>query len=211
MSEGDELPPWAKPRRPEARPTWVVVLALGMFLFGGRQLVTGVSQLVNPTVEPATNENVTVQVSQDLKLVGDAVNAAFRAHPIAVSADASAKIVFGALLLLAVAAVLASDPRARRAALTAAWAGIAFQIGDSAFLFVICRKAFLAVAPMVAAFREPGAGEAFSRSLLWAVDIAMIGAGLCGIAFSVVLLRFFGGTRGRTFFGAGAAASARSL
>jgi hypothetical protein len=209
MADGPELPPWARPRPPEGRPTWVVVLALAMLIFGGRLLINGVAQLGGPPVDRALEETASAQVGRDLKVLGESLARAYREHPTAVRANGASKVVMGLLLLFAVAAVFVSDPRARAATLVAAWAGIAYQVGDALFLFLIFRKGLVEVAPALVdlAARQTAAGQAPSAgTLISMMDVVIVGLGLVGIGFSVVLLAFFGGRRGRTFFGVDAGA-----
>jgi hypothetical protein len=212
MREGDELPAWAKPRRPEGRPTWVVVLAVAMLMSGGRFLVLGANQFFSLRLESALDEASVEQLPPDRKVFADAMTKAVREHPAAVRANAVTKLVLGALLLFAVAAVFSSDPRARRAAMLAAWVEIAFQLGDGLFLFLISRHDLAAIAPTLLALSQAAGGQAVSAGALQVIaGLVMMGIGLPGIAFAVVLLAYFGGARGRTFFGAGAAADARPL
>jgi hypothetical protein len=208
MSDDPQLPAWARPRIPPAagRPLWVVLLALAMLVFGGRLLINGVSQLAGPGVERTLQESSSAQVTQDLQALGESLAQAYRAHPMAVRVNAASKVVMGLLLLFAVAALFASDRRARRATMLAAWAGIAYQIGDAIFLFQIFRKGMVAVAPVLVnlAARQTTADKVPTASaLISMIDILIVGLGVLGILFSVVLLTFFGGRRGRTFFGVG--------
>jgi hypothetical protein len=162
-----EIVPGRRPRPPR----WVVVLALAMLVFGGHLLLGGASMWRALASAPATD--------------AAAILAALaRAHPLAVRIDAAAKVALALLLLFAVAAVFSSDPRARRATLLAAWAGIVYQIGDGLFLYLVVRRHSVA-------------------DVLPLTDALIVGTGLVGIAFSVLLLTFFGGRRGRVFFGPG--------
>lgn len=210
MSEGQELPPWAKPKAPppEARPTWVVVLALLMLMFGGRFVVMGASQLSTGSVEPALDDATAAQLPPERRVFGEAMARASHTYPSAVQANAVAKLALGALLLFAVAAVFSSDGRARRATLIAAWAGIVFQLGDGLFLFLVSRHELAAIAPTLLA-GSPGSGGQPMNLPPSVLMIVMMVLGLPGILFSLVLLRFFGGPRGRTFFGVRADADAR--
>jgi len=207
MSEGPELPAWAKPPpRPEGRPIWVVVLALAMLVLGGLFLISGFNQLADPGYQRAVDPNASVQDAQDRRAMNEALARAFREHPTEVRVNALSKVAAGLVLLLAVAAVFASDIRARKAALLAGGIGVAYQIGDLLFYFAVYRKGVIAGAPALmnlAARQNPGRVPT-AGAVISAFDVMMVGVGVLGILFSVVLLTFFGGRRGRTFFGAGA-------
>ena len=58
-----------------------------------------------------------------------------------------AKIALAGLLLYTVAALWTNDRRGQKAAVAAAWAGIAYQVGSAAFLIGYVRPGVLAVAP----------------------------------------------------------------
>jgi hypothetical protein len=125
---------------------------------------------------------------------------------VAVRLNATSMVATGLLMLFAVAAVFASDPRARRVTMLAAWAGIAFQIADVVFKLLIPRKGMVEAAPMLVNLvaRQSGAARASNPGLLIAaLDIYIVSLGVLGVVFSIVLLTFFGGKRGRSFFGAG--------
>ena len=130
MSDEQQLPPWARKKaRPEGRPTWLVVLALAMLVFGGRLLIDGIAQLTGAAP----------QLSPELQVLRDSLAQAYRDHAVAVTVNGVSKLLTGLVMLFAVAAVFASDLRARKAAMGAAWVGIAYQIVDFVFVFRIIR------------------------------------------------------------------------
>src|SRR4051812_31822057 len=112
MSDGTELPAWAKPRRPEGRPTWVVVLALLMLVFGGYQLLGGVPRLSGASVEVAVDPDASADAKQTIQVLNDSMSRIARENPGALRASGASKVLLGALLLFVVAAVFAGDPRA---------------------------------------------------------------------------------------------------
>jgi hypothetical protein len=207
MSEGPELPAWAQRRQPAARPTWVVVLALAMLVFGGHLLNKGIDQMRGSGLERSNEEAVSAHTVSDVRAVNDQLERAYREHPVAVRVNAASHVALGLLMLFAVAAVFASDPRARRATMLAAWAGIAYQVSDVGFKLLILRKGIVAAAPVLVSMvaRQSGAAPTAS-ALISLLDILMVSLGVLGVLFSVVLLAFFGGQRGRRFFGVGAGA-----
>jgi hypothetical protein len=213
MREEPELPAWAKPRRSETRPTWVIVLTFAMLLLGGRFVKTGLDQVVNRRLPWVIDDSVAAEMPREQRVFGEMMVRGAQAHTVAVQVDGVARLVMGGLLLLTVAAVFSSDPRARQAAMVAAWAHIAFQLGDGIFLYIISRQELAAMAPtLLAASQGASKGPAGSvQALLLSAAVSFEVVGLPFIAFSLVQLKFFGGTRGRTFFGAGTAADARPL
>jgi hypothetical protein len=187
------------PRRP--RPTWVVVLAMAMLAFGGHLLTVGIGGLGRPATLPTSDAAV------ELQGIGAIVSSLAEAHPVAVRLNAISKVLLGLLLLYAVAAVFSSDPRARKATLVAAWVGIAYHFANGVFAFLVVRPGVVQAAPLLASLvasrRGPGAPALSGADMISLHDVFIVGTGLAGVAFSVLLLTFFGGRRGRGFFGAG--------
>jgi hypothetical protein len=189
-------------RRPAPRPRWVVVLALAMLAFGGLLLTLGVSTL------PAHARPVASNAAPDLQgIEAMGVSAVAEAHPVAVRVNALSKVLLGLLLLYAVAAVFASDPRARAATLLAGWVGIGYHVGDTLFRFLVVRPGLVELAPLLASLvtsqRPAGSRPVSGQDMVSRHDLVMVGTGLAGVAFCVLLLAFFGGRRGRGFFGGG--------
>jgi hypothetical protein len=202
----NELPAWARPKAPPPgpRPTWVVVLAMAMLVFGGHLLTGGLSILrALPEPGAATGAPGDSPTLEDVR----AVRASFaHEHPTAVKLNAASKVALGLLMLFAVAAVFASDRRARQATMLAAWAGIGYHVGDALFLFFVVRKGMVAAAPMLASWAasQSAPGTTLSPQMLVSLtDGLIVGTSLVGVAFSVLLLHFFGGPRGRLFFSPG--------
>jgi hypothetical protein len=188
--------------RPGQRPRWVVVLALGMLVFGGHLLTIGVDVL---TAHPRPTATAT-DATPDLQGIAALVSATADAHPIAVRVNALSKVLLGLLLLFAVAAVFASDPRARAATLLAAWVGIGYHLGDGLFHVLVVRPGVVDAAPLLAslvASQRPGSTPLSGQDMVSLHDAVIAATGLVGVAFCVLLLAFFGGRRGRGFFGGG--------
>src|SRR5687768_2862827 len=192
MSDGPDLPPWAKPRPkpPEKRPTWVVVLALAMLLSGGRLLINGGAMLSGGGMDRVAAESAAA--TQDYQALAESLAKVYRAHPQAVRANGVSKVLIGLLTLFAVAAVFSGDPRARKAAMAVAWGGIAFELGDALFLFTIVRPEMAQMAPVLAnltARQAAGATTPLTPGMaVWLFDMTVVVKGLLGTAFSVLLL-----------------------
>jgi hypothetical protein len=185
----------------------VLVLAMAMLVVGGHLLTGGLTIL--HAVSGGTPATSTEPLPSPPTLEGvRAIRASFAlAHPWAVRANAASKILLAGLLLYAVAAVWSSDRRARLAAMLAAWVGIGYHVGDALFLFFVVRKGVVAAAPLLANWAAsqaaPGRAVPSVQELVSMTDLLIVGTGLVGIAFSVLLLTFFGGRRGRVLFGPG--------
>jgi hypothetical protein len=178
----------------------VVVLAVAMLLFGGNLLMGGISRLRGAGAAGGSTA-FTQSVLKDLQAV---TQSTAEAHPVAVRVNAVSKVVLGLLLLFAVAAVFSADRRARTAALVAAWVGIGYHLGDAVFSFLVMRKGIVAAAPLLAslaASQSPGSAVLSAEEVVSLADLAVVVTGAVGIAFSVVLLAYFGGRKGRVFYG----------
>jgi hypothetical protein len=175
-----------------------------MLVFGGRLLIAGIGQMSGSGLERPNEEAASAQTVAQVRAVNDQVERAYLEHPLAVRLNATSKVTMGLLMLFAVAGVFASDLRARKAAMLAAWAGIAFQGTDVLFKLLVLRKGMVAAAPLLVDLvaRQSGAARPPSASaVIWVLDICIVSLGGLGVLFSVVLLTFFGGKRGRSFFG----------
>ena len=213
---------WRRPsgetaRLPTRRPRWVTVLAVLMLLagaglfFGGltdlRRLATGRS-MADVHMEGLGDVNKEVLFRGQLAL-DEAVD---RAHPVAAWVKATARLALALGFLFAVAAVFSDDPRAGRASVLAAWAGMAVYGGMGAFVLVVVRKGVADAIPVlqqVASKAHARTGDAppspadlaqLASTLM--IQMPLLSASL-GVLFSVVLLVSFGGRRGRLFYNGG--------
>jgi hypothetical protein len=213
----DDLPAWAQKRAkpPERRPLWVVVLGLAMLLSGTFGLAGGLSELVKSGPARVPNRS-TVAATEAMQAIENTLAGLSAAHPVVTRAAALSRIVMSVLTLLAVAAIFSSHGRARQAALLAGWVGIGQELAAAVSFLVVVVPALGELGPLLSelAAREAwlaGPPPAPTRSArLLATGVAV--KTLIGIGFSALILTYFGGRRGRLFFGAGAdqgAAAAR--
>lgn len=203
----DDLPAWAHKRAqpPEKRPLWVVVLGMAMFFSGSRGLTVGFSELVGH--EPGQVSAQTVAGTETLRQIDHITTRRAQAHPVISGVSALARIAVAILTLLAVWAIFSSHARARSAALLAGWAGIAFQPIEATRWLMVFAPDLAELAPLYAELvaREgryvtqviPASNMAF------AVTMGQILTTLVGFGFSALVLTYFGGRRGRLFFGVG--------
>ena len=143
--DGTKRPSGEASRLPTRRPRWVTVLAMLMLLAGARlflgsltdlrRLATGRS-MADVRMDGLADANQEVLIRGQLALE-EAVD---RAHPIAAGVQAAIRLVLALVFFFAVAAVFSGDPRARRASVFAAWAGMALHVGSGAFLLMVVRK-----------------------------------------------------------------------
>src|SRR6185436_8799836 len=126
MNEGPELPAWARPRPPEGRPTWVMVLALAMLFVGGRFAATAVLELRDPYhPQPFPGAAFSAHLSEDIAALNAAMAKSYQQHAVAVRVNLASRLLVGLLMLLAAAAVFTSNLQARLVAIVAAYAAIA--------------------------------------------------------------------------------------
>jgi hypothetical protein len=193
------------------RPLWLALMTSAMLVYAGMSLVDALSLLRHPqavtaaAVEDVARASGQIDAARRLAVVSDAVVAA---HPLGVRVDAVAAGLVALLTLFAVAAIFSGDRRARRATVAAGWAGVAYQLGALPFGVAMARRAAEAGAPVLQEVLSQNgrdihglaAGDV-SAALRAAVTMMPVVRSAMGIAWSLALLIFFGGRRGRTVFG----------
>jgi len=215
--EGSEQPSGEAPGFPTRRPRWLTALTVLMLLMGARlflgsltdlrRLVTGRS-MVEVSLEGLADANQELLIRGQLAL-DEAVD---RAHPVAAELKAGVRFLLALLLLFAVAAVFSSDPRAGRVGRAAGWGGMAYYLGNGAFLLLVVRRGVggaLPVLQQVAARAYARTGDAPPAP----ADLAQLASTLTfqlpllattlGVAFSILLLIAFGGRRRYLFYNRG--------
>ena len=204
-------------RQPSRRPRWVTVLAVLMLLAGARLFLGSLTDLRRLATGGSMVEvrlDGLADAAQEVLIRGQLAldEAVARVHPVAARVQAAARLALALVFLFAVAAVFSDDPRARRASVFAAWAGMALHVGSGAFLFAVVRKGvadFVPVLQQVAAKAHARTGDAppapadlaqMASTLM--IQVPLLSAAL-GVLFSVLLLVTFGGRRGRLFYNDG--------
>lgn len=196
---------------PPRRPVWLAAMTSAMLIYAGMSLIDGLSLLRHPhaataaAIEDVARASGQIEPARRLAAVGDA---AVAAHPIAVRADAVAGSLVALLTLFAVAAIFSRDRRARRATVAAGWAGVLYQLGALPFGVAMARRAADAGAPVLQQVLAQngrdlhGLAQGDLASALRAAVLMMpVMRAAMGIAWSLALLFFFGGRRGRAVFG----------
>lgn len=204
-----------RPPLPSPRPRWVVLLgalmllwAFHLFTGGLTGLEVGAASLSDPLTSTGPQPVAGSEAAQ--AALRRALAQAFaRVDPGLLRAHAAAKLVLAAVLLFAVAAIAVNDRRGRPAALSAAWTGIVYHLGSAIFFVFVVRAGLMASAPIwideLEAFhggtdparsRQDLLDSASTMLVLFPLAVAML-----GIGFFVIVIRFFGGPRGRSFYG----------
>jgi hypothetical protein len=198
------------PPLPSPRPGWVVVLGGLMLLFAFHLFLGGLSGLSGPG-SPAVDGSGTVagtEVAQ-AALRRALMQAFAQVDAGMLRTHAVAQIVLAVVMMFAVAAIATNDRRGRPAALAAAWVGIVYHLGSALFFVFVVRAGLLASAPswidqVVALTGGPDPGRS-RQELLSSTStlllLAPLTVCLLGIGFSLIVMRFFGGPRGRAFYG----------
>jgi hypothetical protein len=199
-----------EPQTPR-RPVWLTVMTSAMLVYAGMSLVDALSLLRHPqaptaaAIEEVARSSGQIDAAHRLAAVSSATVAA---HPVALRLDAGGSALVALLTLFAVAAIFARDRRARRATVAAGWAGIVYQLGALPFAVAMARRTAAAGAPVLEVVLARNgrdlsglaAGDVTAALHAAVMMMPVMHAGM-GVAWSLALLVFFGGRRGRAVFG----------
>jgi len=124
-------------------------------------------------------------------------------HRVALRVDAIASIAFGVFTLYAVAAVLSRDRNGRLLAVLTALFGIVYQLGELPLKSRLTRETVAAAGQLLAEITNAGgqtsAHSAAEQMMAGQVVTALLTA--VGVGWCLLLLRYFGGRRGRELYG----------
>jgi hypothetical protein len=206
-ADRDPPPGTGRARAPEHRPRWFVLLAALTLFYGGVLLVASLETWRDPrapTHLPQTRSLTPAEDEIAQKLVE--VNArVVAAHARTIRGNAAASVPLALLMLFAASSMLSRDRRGRTVALIAGWAGIVYQLGTLWLTYPIVRDYARQASPLLAQLaalqgggQDAGATPEVVARIVIAFPIVMtVGA----IAGSLVLIRYFGGRRGRVLYG----------
>jgi hypothetical protein len=195
------------------RPRWLTLFTVLMLLVGGRMFfssVTDLHRLIGGKPEILSLDG-RFDPQQEALLRGQIVlaNALSQYQPAVLSVHAVARLGLGLIYLFAVAAVFSGDARGRRAALLAAWAGIAVCLGNALFVLLVVRRMLPWLLPTLGeAFAQdaaragralPTAEAIAEQAQLFLVGVPLVVTGM-GTVFSLLLLLYFRGRRMRLFY-----------
>jgi hypothetical protein len=211
---------------PTHRPRWFVLLASLTLFYGGVLLVASLetwrephapahlpaTQTVSSSEDPAESERARAREAITEKLAE--VNARVVAtHERRIRGNAAVSVPLALLMLFAAASMLSRDRRGRAIALTAGWVGIAYQLGTLWLTYPVVRDYATQASPLLAQLaaltgkaQEPSASPELVANIVIAFPVVMT---LGAIGSSLVLIRYFGGRRGRVLYGLERAESRR--
>jgi len=196
---------------PPRRPVWLAAMTSAMLIYAGMSLIDALSLLRRPhaataaAIEDVARASGQIDAARRLAAVGQAIVAA---HPVGIRVEAVAATLVALLTLFAVAAIFSRDRRARRATVAAGWAGVLYQLAALPFGVAMARRAAEAGAPVLQQVLAQngrdfhGLAQADVAGALRAAVLMMpVLRAAMGIAWSLALLFFFAGRRGRAVFG----------
>lgn len=191
---------------PTHRPVWMIVLAATMLLYGGMTLVRGLLVAQDPRAvarQTISNQPRTPEADEVVRKLQPTLNGIVDRHRVGVRLDAIASIAYGLFTLYAVAAVLSRDRSGRRLALLTALFGIAYQLGELPLEVRIARDMVAAAGPLLGEIMATGAADGghSPAELMATLDVATALFAAVGVGWCLLLLRYFGGRRGRELYG----------
>ena len=195
-----------RPRSPDHRPPWLVLLSSMTLVYGGLLLVSSLETLRHPRAAPPLPVSSTLtpaedEVARQLAEVGTRVAAA---HAHAIRGNAAASLPVALLMLFAAASTMSRDRRGRQVALAAGWTGIAYQLATLAVTFPMILDYARQAAPLAARFvaMQGGADANATPDVFSKVVVAVpLFTSAVAIAGSLVLIKTFAGPRGRALYG----------
>jgi hypothetical protein len=204
-SGAPEAPERRRAKSPDHRPTWLILLSALTLLYGGSLLVSSLDGLGHPhsSARPPIPRALTPAEEVLARQIADVDARVAGEHARALRGKAIASLPVGLVMLFAAAAMMSRDRRGRALALGAAWLGIAYQLATACLTYPVLRDFARAGAPLYAQFLALGndaAGatpELISKMLLASFTFTSVIA----IAGSLVMIRYFGGRRGRILYG----------
>jgi hypothetical protein len=193
-------------RSPKHRPVWLVMLSLLTMMYGGMLVVQSLNGLRHPQAAkslpwPRALTPAEEEVARQFAEVGERV---VSNHPHAVRANALVALPVGLVMLFAAASALARDRRGRAIALAAGWLGIAHQLLSAALTYPVLRDLVRDTLPIYERFVALGGGGTaatppalLSRTLF----AAFVLSSAIVITGALIVIRYFGGRRGRILYG----------
>jgi hypothetical protein len=203
------------PKAPTSRPAWLVLLSSLTMLYGGFLLISSLDTLRDPQAAarvPLTHA-LTPPEEALAKQLADVNAHVVGLHQRTLLGHAVAALPVALVMLFAAASTLSRDRNGRGVTLAAAWLGIAYQVGTLWVTFPIVRDYARLGAPLLAQLVTVQTDGAVSggviangqRATPEAVTKLLMGVPvvttILGIAGSLVLIRYFGGRRGRVLYG----------
>ncbi len=196
-----------EPQPIRRRPIWLTMMTSALLVYAGLTLVETLSVLRDPRTDTASTLEEVARASGQVEAVArlQAVGATQAAqHRRAIQVDALVAIGVSLLTLYVVAAILLRDRQARPLALAAGWVGLVSQLLRVPFAVALARQLAGEGVPVLQQFlltngmQVPGMTTGDRASALRATIVMMpVMRAVVGIAWSLALLIFCGGRRGR--------------
>jgi hypothetical protein len=203
---GDGLGP-RRPRAPDHRPLWLVLLSSLTLVYGGVLLVSSLEALRDPraaTHVPVTRAMTPAEDELARQLTDVGAQVAIT-HARSIRGNAAASLPVALLMLFAAAATMSRDRRGRAVALGAAWTGIVYQLATLPLTFPVMRDYATRAAPLlvrlIALQGDARDGATTPETVAKVVMAFPVFAAAVAIAGSFVLIGYFGGRRGRALYG----------
>jgi hypothetical protein len=204
-----------QPQLPAQRPTWMVVLASLMVVFAFHLFLGGLDELTGGPPHIAERASSGAPVAKGSPEATEALRRALAsaraaANPTLLRIRGASNLVFAALLVFAVAAIATRDRRGRPVALLAAWVGVGYHVLGAALFIAVERSGLLAtgnewIEQLAALATRPGADPLTPQEARAGVGALLVvwpvGLALLGVGFSAAIIAFFGGARGRSYYG----------
>jgi hypothetical protein len=196
-----------RPRSPDHRPPWLLLLASLTLVYGGVLLISSLDTWRDPRAMTHVPPTRTLTPAEDdlARQLAEVNTRVASAHVRTIRGNAAASLLVALVMLLAAAATLSRDRRGRAIVLAAAWTGIAYQLGTLWLTFPIVRDYAREAAPLLARLatlqanaQEMNASPEAVARIVIALPVFLT---VVAIAGSLVLIRYFGGKRGRVLYG----------
>jgi hypothetical protein len=196
-----------RPRSPDHRPLWLLILASLTLVYGGVLLISSLETWRDPRASTHAPETRTLSPAEDeiARALADVNTHVVSAHLRTIRGNAAASLPVALLMLFAAAATLSRDRRGRAIVLGAAWTGIAYQLGTLWLTLPVVRDYAREAAPLLARLaalqgsaQDPNASPEAVAKIVVALPVFVTAVAVMG---SLVLIRFFGGRRGRVLYG----------
>jgi hypothetical protein len=196
-----------RPRSPDHRPTWLVLLSSLTLIYGGVLFVSSLEVLRDPRAAAAhlpVTHAMTPAEEEVARQIADVGKRVASAHARSRRADAAQSLPVAMLLLFAAAATMSRDRRGRQIALAAGWTAIASQLVSLALTLPIARDLTVQAAPLFAQLLSLQAGPTDGATPEGIAKLMMaypVLTSAVAIAGALVLISYFGGRRGRVLYG----------
>lgn len=194
------------------RPRWLRLFNIILFLYGGSLLLSGLDGLklggFSSTWSLPSGFSVGSIEELVVRGIGRAAGTTDKTFPVLAQTVTISRLVLAGLLLFGAVAISMADVRARVVVMVSAGVGAAYHIGNAIVTLLVVRPQFLASPAWQELARDHSDNQAIALNTLsstrelagWILLINPLAAGFVGSAFAVLLIRYFGGKKGRAYY-----------